>query len=237
MKSEIEILAETLNDTIEKGVKLDSRPSLREGHELRKGMTHDIWRPKAVGPSDYEIYNPYKWADDGWMPHTGEHWKSQGHKGSYINTDHYYAKYVNLEQKVRGFRGFGKSITPDSINIIKAEVGTKHKYHDGREYLKTDTGWRPVGAGMGDRLIQRDPDAEKELDKHYRSTSTVKTHLKRHEDNNLIRKEMDEQKVKDDKKMRKELQGTFTKKLEKMLDGPMPPEYKTIFDEDKKNAK
>lgn len=234
MRSEIEIIAETLNETIEKGEKLKEKKQ-QQAKEFRKSLTFNPMDPKTIGPVEsLNIYTPYKWTSDGFMPHDSKHWVDQGkyrehtikdgdytrtiraYRGDYNNTSQYYDRYINAERKVRAFRGFGKSVE-ETIDIVKAEVGTKHKYRDGRTYLKTDKGWRQVGESMGDRIRRNDDTAHDELDKHYRSTSTVKTHLKRHEDNRNIRKE---------------LQDNFTKKFEKMLDGPMPDEYKSIFEDD-----
>jgi len=251
MRSEIQIVAELLNDTIAKGEQLSNKakPSMRKGHELRKslnGLTFDPWKPKTVTPTDSQFYNPYRIMPDGsYMPHSKEHWDSMGQRvhgefktprGDYANTQRFYDQYgIADEGQRRGFRGLthmmrdiGKSFQVlEGDIIIKAEQGTKHKYRDGRNYLKTETGWRPVGASMGDRIRLRDPGAEKELDKHYRATSTLKDHISKRQTHGKIRKEMEE---------------GFTKKFEKMLDGPMPDEYKALFASDdtkekKKDAK
>lgn len=240
MRSEIEIIAEMLNETIEKGEKIEKshkEAAKKQRQELRKGLTHNPFDPKFIGPAEsLGIYTPYKWTTDGFMPHSPDHWREQGefrvhtiqdgdytrtmkvHRGSYYNTQQFYDRYVQAERKVQAFRGFGKSVE-DTIDIVKAEVGTIHKYRDGRKYMKTDKGWRPIGESLGDRIRRKDQTAHEELDKHYRTTSKVKSILSRKAEN---------------KNIRKELQETFTKKFEKMLDGPMPDEYKSIFEEDEK---
>jgi DNA-directed RNA polymerase subunit F len=238
MKSEIEIIAETLNETIEKGEKIEKSQKERAKkyrEELRKGLTHNPFDPKFIGPAEsLGVYTPYKWTTDGFMPYGPDHWREQGdfrmhtiqegdyvrtmkvHRGSYLNTEQFYNRYVRPEKKVQAFRGFGKSVM-DTIDIVKAEVGTKHKYKDGRTYLKTDKGWRPVGEAMGDRIRRKDESAHQELDKHYRSTSTIK---------NIMSRKAESQ------NLRKELKDNYRNKLAGLLDGPMPKEYEEIFNED-----
>ena len=233
MKTEIESLSEILDDTITKGEELSKGSKSKINHyeeQILKGFSHDPWSPREVGP-DTEFYNPYKWAPEGgFYPHSVGTLQDMGFRrrtaegnwvpGDYSTVQQFYAAMGVKDQGMQGFRGFSKSIDK-SIEIVKAHIPTNSdvKYKDGRQYRKTEDGWRPVGDGMGDRLRKQDQKAHKELDEHYATHSKIKSHLQRKQDAESVRKDTVKQTMTKVKQV-----------LAKLFDGPLPASYRDILD-------
>jgi len=116
---------------------------------LEKGVTFDPSNPHLMG-GDSSYYSPYlELADGGFVPFPVQHWKDQGRdENAYNTTRQFYQdageRFKPVEEAVRAFRGFGKSI--DTLfKALPVPIGTIHTYADGVKYKKMKEGqWLPV---------------------------------------------------------------------------------------------
>lgn len=162
LKSEIELLSEVLNDTIEKGEKLAKKHDqlrksrARSASNLMKALPNNVWNPSSFNPMDYpHIPNHYRQAPEGgFFPHNPDHWKKQGVKGEYNNVREFYNRYMPATEKIKTFRGFSRTfmksikyIEDDALvidgDLCKAITGSKHKIN-GSTYKKTQDGWQRI---------------------------------------------------------------------------------------------
>lgn len=163
-------LASTLDEHIEKGMKLEPKSRIEQ---LTKSLSHDPFRPHDM-TFDSPYYNPYKFQPgEGYMPHTAQHWASQGKKAEdYLTTTMMYddfkrltTKYSHTDKCLKSLFKLGEDLVkaaaqpaakpkaapaakaPGSPTSNKVPVGTIHVYKDGERYQKVDAGvWVPVGA-------------------------------------------------------------------------------------------
>jgi predicted ABC-type ATPase len=96
MFNDLTKLAEELDEHIEKGLKLEKRS------ELKKGLSHDPFRPHDMG-FDSPYYNPYKYqAGEGYMPYEASHWEAFGKDpNDYLTTTKMYNEFRSLTSNIK----------------------------------------------------------------------------------------------------------------------------------------
>jgi ppGpp synthetase/RelA/SpoT-type nucleotidyltranferase len=143
MFCELTELAKQLDDVIAKGM------SIPDQEDLRKGLSFDPFRPSSVGP-DSDIYTPYKWVDNGFMPYEVDHWRQHGknpNTDSYAEVQKLYDQ-INFRRSV--FKSLAKTVEKDLVKAGAVPIGTVHTYADGRKYKKMGEGdWQLVSDPRG----------------------------------------------------------------------------------------
>lgn len=208
-----EFASSLLDETIEKGHKLEERKLLKskkERQELRKALSHNPFQPHDMtGESPY--YNPYKFDETGtgWMPLPANEWYDMGKKpeiDNYLTTKQFYGEagpQSMIDQTLNRFAQLRRSLTPDLIKAEpqtpkpsaggnKAPIGTVHTYKDGNRYKKFAEGdWRPLAGletgDMRDRLKspQHGKNANETLESHHSYTQGLHKDIDTHAEKHM----------------------------------------------------
>lgn len=237
-RSEIEILAEILDEHIVKGLSKDRPKSKIE--RLEKALSHDPFTPHDMG-YDSPYYNPYKMAPEGgFLPYTGDHWADQGKdRQAYLTTDQFYERYGAVEQAVTKFRGFARALERgDLVKAGAVPIGTVHVYADGQRYKKIAEGqWAPV-AGLEDKshakwLTHKDEKsrtkAHQMIEDHAGQVTKIQSVMKDKQKHAATVDEAKKQAVKETLSHVKNLMG-------QMFDGPMPEGIGKMFEQAQKKS-
>ena len=138
MFCEITELAKELDDVIKKGL------SIPEKEDLKKALTFDPFRPSSVGP-DSDIYTPYKWVDNGFMPYEVDHWRNAGKDSDRDSYAEVQKLYDQINFRRSAFKSMIKNIDTDLVKAGAVPVGTVHTYQNGVKYKKIADGqWAPL---------------------------------------------------------------------------------------------
>lgn len=211
-RSDIETLAEILDEHIEKGLAKESKSSKIE--RLEKALSHDPFNPVEMG-SDSAYYNPYKMAPEGgFLPYTSQHWADQGkEQAGYLTTDQFYERYGEVQQAISRFRGFAKSLENDIVKAGAVPIGTVHKYKDGVSYKKMGEGqWVPVSS-------EGKQATHKEIEGHASTLKKINSIMKDHGKHDQTKK----------KAVGEALQAV-RQAVSALFDGPMPENISKVFD-------
>lgn len=210
-RSEIETLADILDEHIEKGLAKESQSKIER---IEKALSHDPFNPIEMN-YDSPYYNPYKMAPEGgFLPYTSQHWADQGKdQSNYLTTDQFYDRYGEVKQAVTRFRGFARSLENDLKKAGAVPIGTVHKYKDGVNYKKTGEGqWIPVSAD-GKQATPKD------IEGHASTVSKISSHMKERGKHEETKKQAVSEALK-----------TVKQAVAALFDGPMPDSVNKVFD-------
>jgi predicted ABC-type ATPase len=228
-RSDIETLADILDEHIEKGLAKEESKSKIE--RIEKALSHDPFHPVEMG-MDSPYYSPYKIAPEGgFLPYSSQHWEDQGKdRSNYITTDQFYERYGEVQQAMTRFRGFARSLENDLMKAGAVPIGTVHQYTDGLSYKKIGPGdWRPVTQGKyGFRLGQKSKTPTPEIERHARNKSQMEK----------ITAAMKDKKAHEATRQAavQEAMKNVREVVGKLFDGPLSKEISDIFDRQKPSS-
>jgi hypothetical protein len=226
MFNDLQKLASTLDEHIEKGQKLEKKSRIEVYEEqIAKGLSHDPFMPHEMS-YDSPYYNPYRLVPgEGFLPYPAEYWESQGkNKEDYRLTSELYQRIAPVQKALDGLFGLGRLLEKDLEKGGAVPIGTIHTYADGQRYKKVQEGvWTPV-AGLEDKshakwLQHKDPKVRQKasgmIEEHAGKADKVKQ---------LIEQRTREQKHGDEIKRQtmKEAIGHVRTAMSKLYDGDVP---------------
>lgn len=235
LKSDILEIASLLDEEIEKASHSEkTRVELYE-EDILKGLSHDPFRPHLMNESS-PYHNPYRQMEDGsFLPHSVEHWQSQGKEvgnGEYLTTRVLYDRY--LAPTENRFAALRRSL--DNNDLIKAgavPIGTVHRFADGHDYKKMAEGrWDLVPSKTGAAASGQDPKAKakasQDIEGHAKKIADIKDAIKQ-----KIRDEGMQSQTKEEA-IKEALRHVKTA-MASMYDGPMPEKMQKFFDKHAKS--
>lgn len=150
MFNDLEKLASTLDEHIEKGLKLEKKSRIEVYEEqIAKGLSHDPFQPHEMS-YDSPYYNPYRLVPgEGFLPYPAEYWEGLGkNKDDYRLTSELYQRIAPVQKALDGLYGLGRAVVQDLEKGGAVPIGTVHTYADGQRYKKVREGvWTPL-AGL-----------------------------------------------------------------------------------------